>query len=103
MTGIVARSPSFSRFPIRLRRRRNVARLCCETFPKRGGDSLALRRIWTMIRSVTVAGFGVPAESIACPRHIVAASLAMASLSICLIIALAVISIRIGMAIWIPA
>lgn len=56
-----------------------------------------------MIRSVTVAGFGVPAEPIACPRHIVAASLAMASLSICLIIALAVISIRIGMAIWIPA
>jgi hypothetical protein len=56
-----------------------------------------------MIRSVTVAGFGVPAEPIACPRHIVAVSLAMASLSICLIIALAVISVRIGMAIWVPA
>jgi hypothetical protein len=56
-----------------------------------------------MIRSVTATGFVVPAEPIACPRHIVAGSLAMASLSICLIIALAAISIRIGMAIWIPA
>jgi hypothetical protein len=58
-----------------------------------------------MIRSFTVAGFGGRAERIACPRLIdaVAASLAMASLSICLIIALAVISVRIGTAIWIPA
>jgi hypothetical protein len=58
-----------------------------------------------MVRSIAVAGFGARAEPVTCPRLIdaVAASFAMASLSICLIIALAVISVRIGMAMGIPA
>ncbi len=58
-----------------------------------------------MIRSIAVVGFGARAKPLGRSRLIdaVAASLAMASLSICLIVALAVISIRIGMAVGILA
>jgi len=58
-----------------------------------------------MIRSAGAAGFNDRAAPVASPRLIdaVAASLAIASLALCLIVALVVLSSRISMAMPIPA
>ena len=58
-----------------------------------------------MIRSAGAAGFNGHAAPVASPRLIeaVAASLAIASLSLCLIVTLVVLSSRISMAMPIPA
>jgi len=58
-----------------------------------------------MIRSLGATGFGGRSAPAASPRLIdaVAAALALGSLSLCLIVALTVLSIRVSMAIPIPA
>jgi hypothetical protein len=58
-----------------------------------------------MIRSQGAAGFNGSSAPVASPRlaDAVAASLAIGSLSLCLIVSLTVLSIRVGMAMPIPA
>jgi hypothetical protein len=57
-----------------------------------------------MTRSPRAAGFEGPAAPVASSRliHAVAASLAIGSLSLCLIVALTVLSIRVSMAMPLP-
>jgi len=57
-----------------------------------------------MTRFPRAAGFEGPAAPVASSRliHAVAASLAIGSLSLCLIVALTVLSIRVGMAMPLP-
>jgi hypothetical protein len=73
--------------------RRNLAGVCCKTFSGARVIRSRARRIQTMIRSTGAVGFGERAEPVACPRLIdaVAASLAMASLWLCLIASLTMI------------
>jgi hypothetical protein len=58
-----------------------------------------------MIRSPGAAGFGGRAAPVASSRltHAVAASLAIGALSLCLIVSLTVLSIKVSMAMPIPA
>jgi len=58
-----------------------------------------------MIRSPGAAGFNGRSAPVASPRlnDAVAASLALGSLSLCLIVSLTVLSMRVGMAMPIPA
>jgi hypothetical protein len=57
-----------------------------------------------MTRSLRAAGFDGPEAPVASSRliHAVAASLAIGSLSLCLIVALTVLSIRVSMAMPLP-
>jgi hypothetical protein len=59
----------------------------------------------TMIRSLGAAGFNSCSAPVASSRlrHAVAASLAIGSLSVCVIVALTMLSIKISMAMPIPA
>jgi hypothetical protein len=68
------------------------------------GDSPAHRRIPAMLRSPGETGFDSPSAPVASSRLIdaVAASLAIGSLSLFLIVSLTVLSIRITMAMPIP-
>jgi len=69
-----------------------------------GDRPVRVSGIWTMIRSGT-AGFTSPAVAVASPRlrDAVAASLAIASLSLCLIVTITVLSSKLGAAMSIPA
>jgi hypothetical protein len=94
--------PSFGHF--QGHRRRNIARDACETVDI-VGDSPAHRRNSTMPRSSCAAGFEGRSAPVASSRLIdaVVASLAIGSLSLCLIVTLTVFSIKVSMAMPIPA
>jgi hypothetical protein len=69
------------------------------------GDSPAIKDFPAMIRSPRAAGFDGHAAPVASSRltNAVAASLAIGSLSLCLIVALTVLSIKVSMAMPLPA
>jgi hypothetical protein len=84
--------------------RRNIASDSCEIF-RVAGDSPAHRRNSAMKRSSGAAGFESHSAPVASSRLIdaVAAALAIGSLSLCLIVSLTVFSIKVSMAMPIPA
>jgi hypothetical protein len=93
ITGITPIPPQFRRF--RDNARRNLAGENCHKIAIARGDSPARTGIYsTMTRSLGPAGFTGPAVAIASTRlrDAVAASLAIASLSLCLTVILAMLS-----------
>jgi hypothetical protein len=80
---------------------------CLRLLGKAGsaGDSPASQGFPAMIRSSRAAGFDGHAAPVASSRltNAVAASLAIGSLSLCLIVALTVLSIKVSMAMPLPA
>jgi hypothetical protein len=86
-------------------RRRNIAGDRCEISGRCGVIRPRLEGFPAMTRSPGAAGFNGRAAPVASSRLIdaVAASLAIGSLSLCLIVALTVLSIKVSMAMPIPA
>ncbi len=85
--------------------RPNIAGECCKKIFVRGVIRPRLEGFWTMIRSPGTAGFDGRCASVAPQRltDAVAASLAIGSLSLCLVVTLTVVSIKVCMAMPIPA
>jgi hypothetical protein len=85
-------------------RRPNIACDCCETSVPRVIRP-RFKDFPAMIRSPRAAGFDGHAAPVASSRltNAVAASLAIGSLSLCLIVALTVLSIKVSMAMPLPA
>jgi hypothetical protein len=95
--------PRFCRF--RSRNRRIVAGECGEIRFDAAGDSPRALKDLTMTRSPGAAGFSGRSAPAASSRltDAVAAALAIGSLSLCLIVAVTVLSIKVGMALPVPA
>jgi hypothetical protein len=79
--------------------------IAAKSSSSRGVDSAAPSKEQAMIRSTGAAGFSGSAAPVASTRlnDAVAASLAIASLSLCLIVALTLFSIKVSMAMPVPA
>jgi hypothetical protein len=88
----------------RINRCRNIAGDACDSHDV-PADSAAHQRILTMNRMPGAAGFdGRPASAASTRLHdAVAATLAIGSLSLCLVVTLTVFSIKVSMAMPIPA
>jgi hypothetical protein len=86
-----------------LQRRPNVAGQTSHT-PKSVGDSLSHEGYVTMMRSPLAAGFdGHSAVTLSRLKDAVATTLAIGSLSLCLVVTLTVLSIKVSMAMPLPA
>jgi len=85
--------------------RRNIARAACESPLAPRLIRSRFKGTKTMTRSPRAAGFGSRATRVASTRlnDAVAAALAIGSLSLCLIVTLMVFSIKVSMAMPIPA
>jgi hypothetical protein len=88
----------------RINRCRNIAGDACDSHDV-PADSAAHQRILTMNRMPGAAGFDGRPASVASTRlhDAVAATLAIGSLSLCLVVTLTVFSIKVSMAMPIPA
>jgi hypothetical protein len=96
-------SPPFRHF--RLRARRNIARDACEIYPVARVIRPRIEGICAMKRSSGALGFSGRPAPVASSRlwNAVAATLAIGSLSLCLVVTLTVLSIKVSMAMPLPA